>query len=75
MTVAGDASVAYFWLQSLEGALNVDRNGGLSANLTPVVLASQDYRLLSTVDGMITALWDYPSFAGAPEDRSFTVRW
>ena len=75
VTVGGRSSVVYFWLQSLVGALQMDGDGGLHANLTPNVLASQDYRLLSSVDGMITALWDYPSFSGAPEERSFTVRW
>ena len=63
----------FLWLLKLPGLLVVDRDGNLSADLATLD-EQNDYCLLSAVDGVLTALWDYPAYED-PTRRCFIVKW
>ena len=71
----GDTGCVFFWVRAYWHVLDVDQDGAFTADLTPDVLASNDYRLISNKGGMLTALWDYRAHDGSATKRCFTVRW
>ena len=71
----GDPGCVFFWVRAYWHVLDVDQDGAFTADLTPDVLASNDYRLISNKGGMLTALWDHRAHDGSATKRCFTVRW